>query len=155
MKKHKNGKRNWKRNLRVFFYAVLRKSRYLKGNHRTVFRLSLDALLVQLNLNQDFPFLFIAIFVGLTTGYLAVMFHDAILLFSSFLFGGADLLTSPYRYIILALIPALGGLFVGLYNAYVVKTRPGHGLASVIKLLPRTTGPSKKATGSIKQSLRS
>ncbi|MDP8305505.1 MAG: chloride channel protein [Candidatus Chlorobium antarcticum] len=147
MKKHKNGKRNWKRNLRVFFYAVLRKSRYLKGSHRTVFRLSLDALLVQLNLNQDFPFLFVAIFVGLTTGYVAVMFHDAILLFSSFLFGGADLIASPYRYLILAIIPALGGLFVGLYNAYVVKTRPGHGLASVIKAVAQNNGTIKKSHG--------
>ncbi|ABB23781.1 chloride channel protein [Pelodictyon luteolum] len=140
MNRSNKGKRNWKRNLRVFFYAVLRKSRYLKGNHRTFFRLSLDALLVQLNLNQDFPFLFVAIFVGLTTGYVAVMFHDAILLLSSFLFGTAEVLPANWRYFLIPFIPALGGLVVGLYNAYVVKSRPGHGLASVIKAVAQNNG---------------
>ena len=53
-----------------------------------MYRLTLDYLLVQLNLNQDIPFLFVAIVVGLMTGYVAVVFHDAIMMLSSFCFTG-------------------------------------------------------------------
>lgn len=108
---------------------------------RNLFRLSLDDLLVQLNLNQDFPFLIVAVFVGVTTGYVAVMFHDAILLLSSAIFGTGPWSDSPlYRYLLIPIFPAIGGLLVGLYNAHVVRTRPGHGLASVIKAVAQNNG---------------
>jgi CIC family chloride channel protein len=41
---------------------------------------------------------------------------------------------------LLMLIPALGGLIVGIYNTFIVKARPEHGLASVIKAVALMEG---------------
>ena len=133
------------RRCQAYYYTILKRSRYFKGNARQMYRLTLDYILVQLNLNQDIPFLFIAILVGLLTGYVAVVFHDAIKMVSSFFFTGLHSFGKVYaidKYwaIVLPLIPALGGLLVGIYNAFVVKARPGHGLASVIKAVAQNDG---------------
>ncbi len=129
----------------AFFYSFFRKSRYFKGNSQQFFRLSLDYLLVQLNLNQDIPFLLVAVCVGLLTGYVAVVFHDAIVMISTMIFTdlrtvGKNSVIDTYWMVILPFIPALGGLLVGLYNAFVLKMRPGHGLASVIKAVAQNDG---------------
>jgi len=133
------------RRILAFFYSFFRKSRYFKGNSQQFFRLSLDYLLVQLNLNQDIPFLLVAVCVGLLTGYVAVVFHDAIVLISTMIFTdlrifGKNSVIDTYWMVILPFIPALGGLLVGLYNAFVLKMRPGHGLASVIKAVAQNDG---------------
>ena len=138
-------KGSWNRNFRAFFYILFRRSRYFKGTSQKFFKLTLDNILIQLNLNQDLPFLFVAVFVGVTTGYVAVIFHDAIKLLSHFFFGGLEVfgtsfLIEGYWGLLMPLIPAFGGLLVGLYNAYIVKTRPGHGLASVIKAVAQNEG---------------
>ncbi len=133
----------------AFFYSFFRKSRYFKGNSQQFFRLSLDYLLVQLNLNQDIPFLLVAVCVGLLTGYVAVVFHDAIVMISTMIFTdlrifGKNSVIDTYWMVILPFIPALGGLLVGLYNAFVLKMRPGHGLASVIKAVAQNDGIIKR-----------
>ncbi len=133
------------RKVLAFFYSFFRKSRYFKGNSQQFFRLSLDYLLVQLNLNQDIPFLLVAVCVGLLTGYVAVVFHDAIMMISTMIFTdlrifGKNSVIDTYWMVILPFIPALGGLLVGLYNAFVLKMRPGHGLASVIKAVAQNDG---------------
>jgi len=138
-------KGSWGRQFLAFFYNLFRRSRYFKGTSQKFFKLTLDNILLQLNLNQDLPFLFVAVFVGVTTGYVAVIFHDAIKLLSNFFFGGLEVfgtsfLIEGYWVFLMPLIPALGGLLVGLYNAYIVKTRPGHGLASVIKAVAQNEG---------------
>ncbi|MCG8377307.1 MAG: chloride channel protein [Chlorobiales bacterium] len=138
-------KGSWNRKFRAFFYILFRRSRYFKGTSQKYFKLTLDNILLQLNLNQDFPFLFVAVFVGVTTGYVAVVFHDAIKLLSYFFFGGLEVfgtsfLIEGYWALLMPLVPAVGGLLVGLYNAYIVKTRPGHGLASVIKAVAQNEG---------------
>jgi len=138
-------KGSWGRQFLAFFYTLFRRSRYFKGGSQKFFKLTLDNILLQLNLNQDLPFLFVAVFVGVTTGYVAVIFHDAIKLLSNFFFGGLEVfgtsfLIEGYWGLLLPLIPALGGLLVGLYNANIVKTRPGHGLASVIKSVAQNEG---------------
>ena len=133
----------------AIMYLLLRKSRYFKGTSQQFFRLSLDYILVQLNLNQDIPFLFVAVCVGLLTGYVAVLFHDAIMMISTMSFTGLrsfgkTMVIDKYWVVILPFIPALGGLLVGLYNAFVVKARPGHGLASVIKAVAQNDGVISK-----------
>jgi CIC family chloride channel protein len=140
---HKTG--YLKRKAVAFTYSIIRRSRYFKGNSRQFFRLSLDYLLVQLNLNQDIPFLFVAACVGFVTGYVAVVFHDAIVTISTLSFTGLrsfgkTTFIHNYWKILLPFIPAFGGLLVGLYNAFVVKARPGHGLASVIKAVAQNDG---------------
>ena len=118
---------------------------HFKGTSQQFFRITWASFLAQLNLNQDIPFLLVAIVVGLVTGYLAVIFHDAIKIISSYLFYGTTALGLPtfnntLRIVLLPLIPALGGLFVGLYNAYIVKAKPEHGLPSVIKAVAQKNG---------------
>ena len=134
-----------KRKALAFTYSIIRRSRYFKGNSQQFFRLSLDYLLVQLNLNQDIPFLFVAACIGLLTGYVAVVFHDTIVTISSLSFTGLrsfgkSTFIDNYWKVLLPFIPAVGGLFVGLYNAFVMKARPGHGLASVIKAVAQNDG---------------
>jgi chloride channel protein, CIC family len=134
-----------KRRAIVLTYLILRKSRYFKGSSQQFLRLTWASFLAQLNLNQDLPFLLIAVFVGLITGYVAVIFHDAIKIISSYLFYGTTALGLPtfnnyLRIFLLPLIPALGGLIVGLYNTFVVKAKPEHGLPSVIKAVAQKNG---------------
>jgi len=138
-------KNRWSRKVLAFFFLLFRRSRYFKGTPQKFFRQTLDNLLLQLNLNQDLPFLFVAVFVGIAVGYVAVVFHDAIAFLSDFFFAGvieegALHLLDDWRGWMLPLIPALGGLLVGLYNMYIVRTRPGHGLASVIKAVAQNDG---------------
>lgn len=138
-------KNRWSRKVLAFFFLLFRRSRYFKGTPQKFFRQTLDNLLLQLNLNQDLPFLFVAVFVGIAVGYVAVVFHDAIAFLSDFFFAGVIEvgtlhLLDDWRGWMLPLIPALGGLLVGLYNMYIVRTRPGHGLASVIKAVAQNDG---------------
>lgn len=130
---------------RLLLYAFVRKTRFFKGSPQQFFRLTFDSFLVQLNLNQDIPFLFVAVLVGLITGYVAVIFHESIMFISALLFSGRAMtatpdFSSPYDMVFLPLIPALGGLFVGLYNVFVIRERPGHGLPSVIKAVAQNNG---------------
>jgi len=126
-------------------YTLFKRSQHFKGNARQFYSLTLDYLTVQLNLNQDLPFLFVAVIVGLLTGYVAVVFHDAIMTLSFMCFAGLRssvkaTFIDKYWTFILPSIPAFGGLLVGLYNAFVVKARPSHGLASVIKAVAQNDG---------------
>jgi chloride channel protein, CIC family len=134
-----------KRQLNVWAQLILRKSRSYKGSSQQLVRLTWASFLAQLNLNQDLPFLLVAVFVGLVTGYVAVVFHEAIRIISSFLFEGTTALGLPSlnnypRMLLLPLIPAAGGLVVGLYNVFIVKAKPEHGLASVIKCVAQKEG---------------
>lgn len=135
----------FKHRFNVWIYVILRKTRTYKGSSQKFVRLNWATFLAQLNLNQDFPFLLVAVFVGLVTGYVAVIFHEAIKLISTFLFDGtAQISRSSFKYIfhqlLLPFIPAIGGLIVGLYNLFIVKSRPEHGLASVIKAVAQKEG---------------
>lgn len=143
--KHPWNFNRFKHRLDVWMYLVFRKTRAYKGNSQEFVRLNWATFLAQLNFNQDFPFLLVAVFVGLVTGYVAVIFHETIKIISSFLFQGTTALyqtsfNNVTRLVLLPLIPAVGGLFVGLYNYLIVKTRPEHGLASVIKSVAQKEG---------------
>jgi chloride channel protein, CIC family len=129
----------------AFFYGLMRRSRYFKGTSQQFIRPTLDYLLLQLNLNQDIPFLFVAVCIGLLTGYLAVVFHEAIRIISTLSFTDLRTLSKtilPGKQWMFAIpfITAFGGLLVGLYNTFIVKSRSGHGLASVIKAVAQNDG---------------
>ncbi len=71
-------------------------------------------MLVQLNLNQDIPFLLVAVCVGLLTGYVAVVFHDAIVLISTMIFTDLRIfcknsVIDTYWMVILPFSPSGGG----------------------------------------------
>ena len=105
------------RKMLAIFYTIFKRSRYFKGNARQLYSLTLDYLLVQLNLNQDIPFLFVAVIVGLLTGYVAVVFHDAIMTLSTMSFtdlrlSGKTIFIEEYWIFIFPFISAVGGLLV-------------------------------------------
>ncbi|NTU54217.1 MAG: chloride channel protein [Chlorobiaceae bacterium] len=133
-----------RRRVIVLAWIILRKSRYFRGTSQQFVRLTWASFLAQLDLNQDFPFLLIAICVGLVTGVVAIVFHEAIAIISSYLFFDTTAPGMPnnnaLRMILLPLIPALGGLVVGLYNTFVVKAKPEHGLPAVIKAVAQKNG---------------
>uniref|UniRef100_Q3AQR7 Chloride channel, putative n=1 Tax=Chlorobium chlorochromatii (strain CaD3) TaxID=340177 RepID=Q3AQR7_CHLCH len=140
---HKKGR--LARRIIAFFYILFRRSRYFKGSSQNFIKLTLEYILVQLNLNQDIPFLFVAVIVGLVTGYVAVLFHEAIKAISNFSFNDLRLLgdisfIEQYWVFFLPFIPAIGGLFVGLYNTFIIKKSSRHALASVIKSVAHNDG---------------
>jgi CIC family chloride channel protein len=134
-----------KRKVIVLAWLILRKSRYYTGTSKQFVRMTWASFLAQLDLNQDFPFLLVAICVGLVTGFVAIVFHEAIAIISAYLFFGTTALGLPtfnnyLRIVLLPLIPAFGGLIVGLYNTFVVHAKPEHGLPSVIKAVAQKNG---------------
>lgn len=138
-----------KRRLHVWGQLILRKGKTYQGASQELVRMTWISFLAQLNLTQDLPFLLVAVLVGLLTGYVAVVFHEAIRTISSLLFEGTTAIGLPSfnhypRILLLPLIPAFGGLVVGLYNALVIKAKPEHGLASVIKAVAQKDGKIPK-----------
>ena len=97
------------------------------------FRLRIIQRLLKLDLSQDIFLLVVASIVGVAAGYGAVIFHGAIELVRTVLFdqlwgmfkGNA---WSPY---FIVLLPAIGGLAVGILNKFAPETR-GHGVPDVM-----------------------
>ncbi|NTU93468.1 MAG: chloride channel protein [Chlorobiaceae bacterium] len=138
-----------RRRLHVWGQLILRKGKTYQGVSQELVRMTWVSFLAQLNLTQDLPFLLVAVLVGLLTGYVAVVFHEAIRTISSLLFEGTTAIGLPSlnnypRILLLPLIPAVGGLVVGIYNALVIKAKPEHGLASVIKAVAQNDGKIPK-----------
>ncbi|NTW49762.1 MAG: chloride channel protein, partial [Chlorobiales bacterium] len=144
-----NSNKKWKRTSILMFYKAYRKMRQSGLFAPGVITFTLQKLLIRLNLNQDLSFLFVAIGIGWATGMIAVIFHDAIGRVNLLFFGGLEkgvewLGYSDYGNIFIPILPAVGGLIVGLYDTYVVKVKPGHGLASVIKAVVQNDGKLPK-----------
>ncbi len=142
-------KRNWRRKLLAATYQFFRKARDFGYFAPEFLKLASERALIKLNLNQDIPFLFVAIIVGIATGYLAVFFHYAIDLVHGMFFGGLEKGTSwldigMWWLLFIPILPTIGGLIVGAYNHFIVKLQPGHGLANVIKAVAQNDGKLPK-----------
>lgn len=138
-------KRNWRRQFLAGLYQFFRKARDFGYFAPEFLKLASEKALIRLNLNQDVPFLFLAIIVGTATGYIAVFFHYAIHVVHSLFFGGLELSgewlnMGIWWMVFIPILPAVGGLIVGAYNHFIVKSKPGHGLASVIKAVAQNDG---------------
>jgi len=75
----------------------------------------------------------LALFVGVATGAVAILFHRVIDGVHSIFFGGADrylALLGPLRYLFL---PALGGLVVAWIVCFPLRGRRGHGVANIME----------------------
>ena len=101
-------------------------------------------LMTRLGLREHYVLLPMAVIVGVVTAAAAVAFHAAIngirdLLYAStsfhFLYGRGIWL--------LVMLPALGGLAVGLFTVYVVRAREGHGIVDVMESVIRNRGVIK------------
>ncbi|ACF14701.1 Chloride channel core [Chloroherpeton thalassium ATCC 35110] len=140
-----NQNKAWKRKALVLLLQFYRKTRNFGIFAPEFIKLTLQKFLISLNLNQDVPFLFVAIAVGWGTGLIAVIFHDLIDFVHFIFFGslkGSFELTGlgEYWMFLIPILPAAGGLIVGLYNTYIAKSKPGHGLAAVIKAVAQNEG---------------
>jgi chloride channel protein, CIC family len=85
--------------------------------------------------------LILAVIVGVVTAVAAVGFHQLILLIRDELYTHVtpDVLYGRAM-ILLILIPALGGLAVGLFSTYLLRGAKGHGIVDVMESVIRTSG---------------
>jgi chloride channel protein, CIC family len=98
-------------------------------------RLAIVDRLVKLDLSQDLLFLFLASLVGISSGYGAVLFHEAIRLVTELLFVHLHSLYAEqgWSMYVVALYPAVGGLAAGIIAQFAPPDAKGHGVPDVIK----------------------
>jgi chloride channel protein, CIC family len=110
-------------------------------------RITVTRFLSRFGMREDSFLLLLAAVIGVVTGAAAVGFHESIdvirdLLYTrvspEFLYGSGMWL--------LIVIPAVGGLAVGVVSVYVFRTREGHGIVDVVESVVRTSGFQKPLT---------
>jgi CIC family chloride channel protein len=91
---------------------------------------------------EEIRLLFLAAVIGVVTAAAAVAFHELIDLTRNLLYERLDPLLNLYGRCIalLAVIPALGGLLVGVISRYVLRAREGHGIVDVMESVVRSRG---------------
>lgn len=107
-------------------------------------RLAATRLLSRLGLGDSSFVLVLSVIIGIVTGIAAVGFHELIDAVRDFLYRreGADFLYGRGIWM-LVVIPATGGLVVGVLSRYVFRAREGHGVTDVIESVIRTSGFQK------------
>jgi CIC family chloride channel protein len=102
----------------------------------------------RLGLGDEAFLLLMAVIIGTITGAAAVGFHELINLIRDELYGRAseaDFLYGRGKWLLI-LLPAAGGLAVGVISRYVFRTREGHGIVDVVESVVRTSGFQKPTT---------
>jgi chloride channel protein, CIC family len=105
-------------------------------------RLGLSRLFERLGLGEHAILVPLAFVIGILGAVAAMTFHELIILVRDFMFVRTipnDQLYGPWL-LALVLIPAAGGLIVGLLNRYVARSREGHGVVDVIETVLRSRG---------------
>ncbi len=111
------------------------------------FRLLVTRLLTRVGAREDSFLLLLAVLVGVVTAVAAVGFHELILFIRDVLFErNAGALFSGWGLLLLALIPAAGGLAVGIISKHIAHAREGHGVVDVMESVVRTSGFVKPGT---------
>jgi chloride channel protein, CIC family len=111
----------------------------------TRFRVVTGRLLTSIGLGEDSFLVVLAVLVGVVTAGLAVAFHDLIDRVRDFCYVDLGREFDLYhRHLwMLALIPAAGGLLVGLINRYVYRGHEGSSMIDVMESVGRTTSGVK------------
>ena len=100
------------------------------------------SVLSRLGLRQEAYLLLLAGLVGIVTSIAAFAFHELIYKIRELLYDRLD----PHVHLygrgiwLLAVLPALGGLIVGIVARYIVRVREGHGVVDVIVSVIRASG---------------
>ncbi|MEM7808024.1 MAG: chloride channel protein [Planctomycetota bacterium] len=105
------------------------------------FRVLLGRIGKRLGLAEETLILPMAVLVGVVTAAAAVGFHELILILRDTLYAraGEDFLYGPGIWMLLV-IPAVGGLVVGIISRVVSGEKEGHGVVDVIESVKRTRG---------------
>ncbi|HEY0008458.1 MAG TPA: chloride channel protein, partial [Tepidisphaeraceae bacterium] len=105
------------------------------------FKVLAKRLLSRVGIREDTGLLPVAVLIGVLTAVAAVTFHELILLLVDNLYkrpGGAWLYGGGLW--LLVVIPAAGGLCVGLISRFLLRSQGGHGVVDVIESVMRTRG---------------
>jgi CIC family chloride channel protein len=106
------------------------------------FRLLASRAMARLGMGENAILLPLALLVGVVTGAAAVGFHELINLLRDLLY--RHIFSSSFLYgkgvPLLILLPAAGGLVVGLAVVYVFRSREGHGVVDVMESVMRNSG---------------
>src|SRR5687767_14892351 len=110
-------------------------------------RLITDRVLSSLGLGENGFLLVIAVLIGIVTAAAAVGFHELILFVRQQTYGrtGATFLYGRGLWLLI-LLPAIGGLAVGVFSRLVVRDREGHGIIDVMESVMRTGGVIRPAS---------
>ena len=94
----------------------------------------------RLGLPQEIGLIFLAVVIGVLTSLAAILFHELIGLLRETLYihNGQSLYHG--RMWLLVVLPAAGGLVVGLVSRYLIHGGGGHGVVDVIESVMRTRG---------------
>jgi CIC family chloride channel protein len=100
-----------------------------------------NRLLARIGVGEEGFVLLLAVIIGVVAALAAVAFHELIIAFRDLLFThvGPDILYGRGMFLLI-LIPALGGLIVGVTSRYLFGVREGHGVIDVIESVARSTG---------------
>jgi len=110
-------------------------------------RIVAERLLVRLGFREETFLLLLAVLIGVVTAWAAVGFHQLIELLRNGLFGGlGPRLYEPALLPMLVLIPALGGLSVGLLNKWAAIRTGGQSMLDVIEAVMRCRGIIRPGT---------
>ena len=112
------------------------------------FRTIVQSRLGKLGFGDEAFLLIMAVIIGAITGAAAVGFHQLTHLIRDLLYveRGEDRLLYGHRGMwLLVLLPAGGGLAVGLVSRYVFRAREGHGVVDVMESVIRTSGFQRPA----------
>jgi CIC family chloride channel protein len=112
------------------------------------FRVLSERLLGRFGLGDEAFLLLMAVVIGTVTGAFAVGFHELITFIRDHLYqlpGEAAFLYGNGKWL-LVILPAAGGLAVGLISRYVFRTREGHGVVDVMESVMRSSGFQKPST---------
>ncbi|HWE96258.1 MAG TPA: chloride channel protein [Tepidisphaeraceae bacterium] len=110
-------------------------------------RLAMTRLMTRLGLREHYILLPMAVIVGCVTAAAAVAFHMLINRIRDLLYQWHD---EHFLYghgvWLLILLPAVGGLAVGLLSTYVLRAREGHGIVDVMESVIRNRGFTRPAS---------
>lgn len=104
-------------------------------------RLAYIRLLQRFGFGENSFLLPVSVFIGVVTAGAAVAFHELIVGIRELLYHHwpADVLYGPGM-VLLVLFPAAGGLAVGAFSTYVMRSREGHGVVDVMETVMRSSG---------------
>src|SRR4051794_30106033 len=105
-------------------------------------RLGYTGLMRRAGVGENSFLLPVAVLIGVVTAAAAVAFHELIVWVRERLYQRwpDDFLYSGRGVWLLVVFPALGGLTVGAFSTYVMRSREGHGVVDVMETVIRSSG---------------